>query len=98
MNEKNYYVYILASQRNGTLYVGVTGDLKKRVWEHRTKAVDGFTQKYGVSHLVYVEIYNDVQQALQREKNIKKWPRKWKLELIEKDNPEWDDLYEVLNT
>jgi putative endonuclease len=91
---KTYYVYILASQRNGTLYVGVTSDLFKRVWEHKNKQVKGFTEKYGVNILVYYEETNDVRVALQREKTLKKWKRAWKLELIEKGNPEWEDLYE----
>jgi putative endonuclease len=93
-----YYVYILASQRNGTLYVGVTNDLVRRAWEHREGAAEGFTKRYGVNRLVYYEEFEDVRHALQREKNIKHWPRAWKLALIEKDNPDWLDLYEKLNT
>ncbi|HAV11423.1 MAG TPA: excinuclease ABC subunit C [Candidatus Moranbacteria bacterium] len=94
MQEKTYYVYIVTSKRNGTLYIGVTNDLIKRIWQHKNKSVEGFTKKYNVSNLVYYETTNDVQVALQREKQLKKWNRKWKLELIEKFNPEWKDLAE----
>ncbi|MBI2961638.1 MAG: GIY-YIG nuclease family protein [Betaproteobacteria bacterium] len=86
-------VYILASRRNGTLYVGVTSDLIKRIYEHKNDFVDGFTKEYGVHTLVYFELHGDMQAAIEREKRIKKWNRAWKLELIEKDNPEWRDLY-----
>ena len=86
-------VYILASRRHGTLYVGVTSDLVKRVWEHRNNVVEGFTQKYGVHDLVYFEMHADMEQAIQREKRIKKWNRTWKIELIEQENPEWHDLW-----
>jgi len=91
--EKHYYTYILASKRNGTLYVGVTSDLIKRVWQHRNNLVDGFTQKYGVHKLVYFEQHGDIERAIHREKRLKEWQRKWKLELIEKNNPSWRDLY-----
>ena len=91
-----YYTYILASKRNGTLYVGVTNDIARRVWEHRQGKGGYFTRKYGVHRLVYVEIHEDVTVAIQREKTIKDWDRKWKLAQIEKDNPDWDDLYESL--
>jgi len=91
--DKTYFVYILASKRNGTLYIGVTNNLKKRVFEHKQGLVEGFTKKYNVKTLVYYEWADDVRSAIQREKNLKKWNRKWKLELIEKENPEWDDLY-----
>ena len=87
-----YYVYILASQRNGTLYIGITNDLQRRVYEHKTGVVKGFTQKYGVSLLVYFEEFQQAQQAISREKNIKKWKRAWKLNLIEDRNPSWSDL------
>jgi len=90
---KTYYVYIMASHRNGTLYLGVTNDLIRRVYEHKHNLVDGFTKKYNVHQLVYYEETYDVVSAIQREKYIKKWNRKWKLELIEKVNPNWDDLY-----
>lgn len=91
--EKIYYIYILASRRNGTLYTGITSDLAKRVWEHKNKLVEGFTYKYNVNKLVYYEEYNDVYEAIQREKRLKGWHRKWKLALIEKNNPYWNDLY-----
>jgi putative endonuclease len=90
---KSYYVYIMASQRYGTLYVGVTNDLIRRVHEHRTDAVKGFTEKYHVHRLVYHEQTEDILSALAREKQIKKWERKWKIELIEAENPGWEDLY-----
>ena len=90
---KKYYVYILASKRNGTLYVGVTSNLVKRVWEHKNKIVKGFTEKYNVDLLVYFEEYDNPAEAIKREKNIKAWRRNWKLQLIEKDNPDWRDLY-----
>jgi len=90
--EKTYFVYILASHRNGTLYAGVTSNLIKRIWEHKNKILDGFTKKYDVSRLVYYETTNDINSALLREKQLKKWNRQWKLELIEKENPDWVDL------
>ncbi len=97
MREDNtYYVYILASKRNGTLYTGVTNDLIRRVGEHKTGTNDGFTKKYGVYRLVYFESMNDVRNAIAREKQIKKWLRKWKTELIESMNPDWKDLYDEL--
>jgi len=89
---KQYYVYILASRKNGTLYIGITSDLIKRVYEHKNDLVDGFTRKYKVHELVYYEVYNKVYDAITREKRLKKWKRQWKIELIEKDNPEWKDL------
>ncbi len=91
---RSYWVYILCSKKNGTLYVGVTNDIVRRVYEHREKVVKGFTAKYDVTKLVHAEECNDIDAAIQREKCIKKWERKWKLELIEKHNPEWKDLYE----
>ena len=91
---KTYYVYILASKRNGTLYIGVTNDLERRLYEHKNNLVEGFTNKYNVHHLVYYEDVNDIQSALLREKQLKRWTRKWKIELIEKVNPEWLDLAE----
>ena len=94
--EKNFYVYILASQRNGTLYVGITSDLMKRVWEHKNKVTEGFTEQYGVNKLVYYEHFVDVGQAIRREKRLKKYNRKWKTDLIEERNPDWKDLYEDL--
>ena len=89
---KTYYVYILVSKRNGTLYIGVTNNLERRVSEHQQNPVEGFTKKYHVHHLVYYETTSDIQAALQREKQLKKWNRKWKLDLIEKDNPDWKNL------
>ena len=91
--EKCYYTYILASKRNGTLYVGVTSDLIKRIYQHRSNLAEGFTAKYQAHHLVYFEQHRDVISAIQREKRLKEWQRKWKLALIEKHNPEWRDLY-----
>jgi putative endonuclease len=91
-----YYTYLLASKKNGTLYCGVTSDLIKRVWEHKEELADGFTKRYGVKTLVWFEVHEDVNEAIKREKQIKEWQRKWKLELIEKTNPHWRDLYEDL--
>lgn len=91
-----YYVYILASKRNGTLYVGVTNDLARRVFEHRTGTVDGFTKQHGVKRLVYAETHDEIDAARARERSVKRWRRAWKLALIERDNPEWLDLYETL--
>jgi len=91
-----YYVYILCSQRNGTLYVGITNNLSRRVYEHKNKLVKGFTEKYGVNKLVYSEAYEEVRDAIHREKCLKKWNRIWKIRLIEKDNPNWQDVYESL--
>ncbi len=90
---KNYYVYILASKKNGTLYIGVSNDLVRRVYEHKQGLTEGFTKKYRVENLVYYEEYEDIYQAIEREKQMKKWKRKWKIELIEKDNFQWEDLY-----
>jgi putative endonuclease len=87
-------VYILASKRNGTLYVGVTSDLRKRAWIHKNDLIEGFTRKYGVHLLVYYELYEDMVSAITREKQIKKWNRAWKLELIEEQNPDWKDLWD----
>ena len=87
------YVYILASGHNGTLYIRVTSDLVRRVHEHREKVAKGFTSRHGVVHLVYFEQYDEIRDALQREKNLKKWSRAWKIALIEEKNPEWHDLY-----
>lgn len=95
MNEGRI-VYILASKRNGTLYTGITGDLRKRVWEHKNKIVPGFTAKYSVNQLVYFEMYADYWTAANRERCIKEWKRQWKIELIEKTNPDWKDLYDEL--
>ena len=89
-------VYILANRRNGTLYIGVTSNLLKRVWEHKNNIVEGFTKRYGVDILVWYEIHKTMESAIQREKNIKKWRRAWKLELIERINPDWRDMYDKL--
>ncbi len=89
-------VYILASKRNGTLYVGVTSDLVKRIWEHKNNVVEGFTKQYAVRTLVWYESHQSMETAIQREKSLKKWNRKWKLELIERSNPEWQDLFQDL--
>ena len=96
MNNKTYYVYIMASKRNGTLYVGVTNDLIRRVYEHKTNGVEGFTEKYRVHKLVYWEQSDSVESALQREKQLKRWNRQWKIALIEKQNSNWQDMYEQL--
>ena len=88
----NFYVYILASRRNGTLYVGMTDNLIRRVWEHRIGAVPGFTRKYGVKMLVWYEQHETREMAFQRERQLKKWNRAWKLQLIERFNPTWKDL------
>ncbi|MEX2035115.1 MAG: GIY-YIG nuclease family protein [Xanthobacteraceae bacterium] len=92
----SYWVYILASSPGGTLYVGVTNDLIRRTYEHREGLVPGFTKKYGVKNLVYYEAYDSVTAAIQREKNIKHWPREWKIDLILSINPEWQDLYDEI--
>jgi putative endonuclease len=93
---RSYYVYILASARNGTLYIGVTNSLARRVWEHKEGMVRGFTKKYGVHTLVYYEIFEDVNAAIYRETRLKKYKRQWKLNLIEQRNPEWRDLAHTL--
>ena len=90
---KSYYVYILASKRNGTLYAGVTSDLIKRVFEHKEGLVEGFTSKHNIKMLVYYEEFNQIEEAIKREKNIKAWKREWKIKTIEGFNPQWKDLY-----
>lgn len=89
-------VYILTSKRNGTLYVGVTSDLKKRIWEHKNNIIDGFTKQYNVHQLAWYELHYSMESAIIREKRIKEWKRNWKLQLIENNNPDWHDLYESL--
>lgn len=89
-------VYVLASRRNGTLYIGVTSDLVQRIWQHKHDLVKGFTQKYRVHTLVWYEIHATMESAIGREKAIKEWQRAWKIELIEASNPEWRDLYEEI--
>ena len=93
---KTYYIYIMASKKNGTLYLGMTNDLRRRIHQHKNDMHDGFTRKYGVHNLVWFEATNDNQGAIQREKQMKKWNRQWKINLIERENPEWADLYEEL--
>jgi putative endonuclease len=93
---KGGWVYILTNRPNGTLYVGVTADLARRIYEHREGLVEGFTKRYGLKRLVYVERYDDIRDAIQREKNIKHWRRAWKVRLILANNPDWRDLYEAL--
>jgi putative endonuclease len=89
-------IYILANKRNGTLYIGVTSDLPNLVWEHKSDLTEGFTKRYNVHHLVYYELHEEMVSAIEREKQIKKWNRAWKLELIEKHNPNWKDLWEEI--
>jgi putative endonuclease len=98
MNEKQPAVYILASQRNGTLYIGVTSNLPQRIWQHRNDVVDGFSKQHEAHLLVHFELYVSMEQAILREKQLKKWERRWKIRLIEKDTPYWRDLYwEILD-
>ena len=92
--EKGGYVYILASQRNGTLYIGVTSDLVKRIWQHKEGDLESFSKRHDVKNLVYFEAFEEIEHAIAREKAMKKWRRKWKLRLIEAKNPTWRDLYE----
>ena len=94
---KIYFVYIIASSRNGTIYIGVTNNLAKRMWEHKNSVVEGFTSKYEVNKLVYFEDYTEISVAINREKRLKEWKRQWKIELIEKNNPEWADLYDKIH-
>ena len=93
---KYYFVYILASKQNGSLYIGVCNDLIRRTYEHKNKIFGGFTANHGIDKLVYYEVFNDIEQAIKREKNIKKWKRNWKLRIIIEKNPEWNDLYNDL--
>jgi putative endonuclease len=90
------WVYFMTNRRHGVLYVGVTSDLAKRAWEHREGVAEGFTRRYRLKRLVYAERHDDIRGAIQREKNLKHWPRAWKIELIESQNPEWADLYDSL--
>ena len=90
---KQYYIYILANKFNGTLYIGVTNNLIKRIYEHKNNIADGFTKKYAIHNLVYYESYDSIENAIIREKQLKKWNRAWKINLIEKLNPKWKDLY-----
>ena len=93
---KQPIVYILANERNGTLYVGVTSDLVKRIWEHKNDLIEGFTKRYKVHNLVWYEMHDNMDAAIEREKNMKEWKRDWKIKLIEKDNPHWNDLYDSI--
>ena len=94
--EQQYYVYILASKRNGTLYIGISSNLKDRIYKHKQGIYDGFTKKYKVNKLVYYEVYTDVRDSIAREKQLKNWKREWKIQLIKKDNPAWRDLFDDL--
>jgi putative endonuclease len=92
----SYYVYLVASRKDGTLYLGVTNDLVRRAYQHRTKALPGFTSRYDVTRLVWFEVYDDPTTAITREKELKKWRRAWKVALIEASNPDWHDLYDEI--
>jgi putative endonuclease len=94
--EKTFYVYILAKARNSTFYVGVTSNLIQRIWQHKNDLADGFTKKYGIKTLVYYEEHGNAEQAIIREKQLKKWNRPWKMRIIEEMNPNWEDLYEKI--
>ncbi|TAL30573.1 MAG: GIY-YIG nuclease family protein [Alphaproteobacteria bacterium] len=96
MAKDQFYVYILAKDRNSTFYVGITSNLVKRTWEHKNAVADGFTKKYGINKLVYYEIYSDPKTAIAREKRLKKWNRPWKMRVIEGMNPDWKGLYEEI--
>ena len=96
MKNKQPAVYILASKKNGNLYIGVTSDLAKRIWEHKNDLVKGFTKRYKVHNLVWYEVHDNIDAAIEREKNMKEWQRVWKIKLIEKDNPNWNDLYNAI--
>lgn len=95
MNKK-FWIYILCSKPKGTLYVGFTGDLSRRLYEHKNKLIEGFTQKHDINRIVYAESFQYVDQAIQREKCLKRWKRDWKIKLIEEHNPDWHDLYDTL--
>ena len=95
MNKK-FYVYIVSSYLNKKIYIGVTSDLKKRIWEHKNKVVEGHTEKYNKNRLVYFEIFDDIENAIKREKQLKNWHRPWKINLIEERNPDWKDLFEEI--
>jgi len=95
--KKQGYTYILASKRRGTIYIGVTSNLTQRIWQHKNNITEGFTQKYDVKLLVYYEAFEEITDAIAREKRLKRWHRPWKINLIEENNPDWDDLYLTLN-
>lgn len=92
--EKSFFVYILTNKRYGTLYVGVTSDLPKRIWQHKNQVIEGFTKTHNLKTLIYYEHHENAESAIKREKRLKKWDRQWKIELIEQSNPDWRDLYE----
>lgn len=94
--EKKFCVYILTNKMYGTLYVGMTSNLPKRIWEHKNKVVEGFSEKYDLDKLVYYEVHENAESAIKREKRLKKWNRKWKIEIIQKQNPDWQDLFEAI--
>lgn len=94
--DKQYFVYIMARERNSTFYVGITSELQQRVWQHKEGTYDGFTKKYDINKLVYYEIFDNPENAIAREKRLKKWNRTWKMRVIEEMNPDWLDLYETL--
>lgn len=96
--EKKFYVYILANKKGGFLYVGVTAHLERRIWEHKEGVLDGHTKTYSIKRLVYYEVYDDWENAFKREKSLKRWRRQWKIELIENNNPDWNDLYKTLQS
>jgi putative endonuclease len=96
MIDKQFYVYILAKERNGTFYVGLTSDLIQRMYQHKNGIIEGFTKEHDIKTLVYYEVFSDAENAIKREKRLKKWPRDFKMNVIEKMNPEWKDLYETI--
>jgi putative endonuclease len=96
MRQRSGWVYMMSNARNGVLYIGVTSDISRRAWEHRTGAVPGFTRRYGLKQLVWLERHEDIRDAIQRETSLKRWPRAWKVRLIHAANPEWEDLYRTL--
>lgn len=93
---KKGFVYIMSNKQDGVLYIGVTSDIVKRVYEHKNSFVDGFTKQYNLKNLVYYEVYDDIEEAIKREKQLKNWHREWKMELVNKQNPNWKDLYESI--
>ena len=97
MNNKKGYVYIVTNKKDGVLYVGITTNLTRRIYEHRNELTEGFTQKYKLKKLIYFEEYDEYAIAIKREKRLKEWQRQWKIDLIEKENPKWNDLYEQIN-
>jgi len=93
---KKGFVYMMSNKQDGVLYIGVTSDIVKRVYEHKNDFVDGFTKQYNLKNLVYYEVYDEIEEAIKREKQLKNWHRDWKIELINKQNPHWEDLYESI--